>query len=183
MELIRRAADFARTAHDGQVRKYTGEPFWTHPAAVAWMASTVLGDDEQAIAAAWLHDVVEDCDVSLNRVAVNFGARVASLVRVLSHPVPSSQKHQIRRAERMQRYREQFAKIGCPTSRFIKLCDIFHNAPSIAMYGDPKHEALWFSEKDSMLPSLREGLTPEMMPLYHTVTRLVESFPESAPTA
>ena len=61
------AMDIAARAHEGQVRKYTGEPYLTHPFAVAGLVRSVT-DDEDMVAAAILHDVVEDSDVPLSLI-------------------------------------------------------------------------------------------------------------------
>jgi GTP pyrophosphokinase len=76
--LVQRAYQFADEAHRGKYR-LTGEPFVTHPLAVA----TILAElemDEETIAAALLHDVVEDCEVPLETLREQFGDTVAKLV-------------------------------------------------------------------------------------------------------
>jgi GTP diphosphokinase / guanosine-3',5'-bis(diphosphate) 3'-diphosphatase len=80
--MIEKAKAFATKAHEGQVRK-TGEPFITHPAEVARL--TTLGTSaETAIAAAWLHDTVEDCGVAIETISAEFGADVAAIVALLT---------------------------------------------------------------------------------------------------
>ena len=85
-DLIERAASFAEAAHSSidQRRKHTNEPFIVHPKAVAELVSTVT-DDEIAIAAAWLHDVVEDTPVSLDEIETEFGQEVCQLVQDLTN--------------------------------------------------------------------------------------------------
>ena len=76
--LIERAYHKAETAHAGQVRK-SGEPYFTHCLAVA----SILADmrlDAEAIAAALLHDIVEDTDVTIEDVRNEFGAVIANMV-------------------------------------------------------------------------------------------------------
>ena len=77
--LILLARTFASRAHTGQVRKYTGEPYIEHPIAVAETVRKHNGSKEM-IAAALLHDVVEDTDVTLDEVRQEFGDAVANLV-------------------------------------------------------------------------------------------------------
>lgn len=72
------AYEFAEAAHDGQLR-VSGEPYITHPVAVASIVAR-YGPDEDTVCAALLHDVVEDCDVSLSEVEAKFGPGVALLV-------------------------------------------------------------------------------------------------------
>ncbi|MHB2027252.1 MAG: RelA/SpoT family protein [Acidimicrobiales bacterium] len=78
VELIRRAGVCAINAHEGQLRR-TGEPYVTHPIAVAGIAAD-LGLDETTIAAALLHDAVEDTGVTTTWLASEFGAQVAAVV-------------------------------------------------------------------------------------------------------
>jgi len=75
---IRQAVDCARAAHDQQTRA-SGEPYLAHCLAVAEIVHH-LQLDHEAVAAAILHDVVEDTDVSLEQVEKAFGAKIASLV-------------------------------------------------------------------------------------------------------
>ncbi len=76
--LIRKAYDFADLCHEGQLRK-SGDPYIAHPLELALYLSD-LRLDEQTIAASLLHDVVEDCGVSLDNVSAKFGPEVAKLV-------------------------------------------------------------------------------------------------------
>jgi GTP pyrophosphokinase len=78
VELIRRAGIAAINAHEGQLRR-TGEPYATHPIAVAGITAD-LGLDETTIAAALLHDAVEDTGVTTEWLASEFGAQVAAVV-------------------------------------------------------------------------------------------------------
>ncbi len=78
LELIDRAFDFALKAHAGQERK-SGEPYITHPVAVAEILADI-GLDSATLAAALLHDTVEDTSYSLELVKKEFGNEVASLV-------------------------------------------------------------------------------------------------------
>jgi GTP pyrophosphokinase len=77
-QLIARAGAAAEAAHAGQVRQ-TGEPYVTHPVAVAGIVAD-LGLDALSVAAALLHDAVEDTGLSLDEVARQFGPEVAAIV-------------------------------------------------------------------------------------------------------
>ena len=75
---LARAFEFGKVAHDGQTRA-SGEPYFTHPVAVA----NILADmrlDEDSIITALLHDTVEDCDVTLETLQTEFGGDVSQLV-------------------------------------------------------------------------------------------------------
>lgn len=80
MTLVSDAMIFAAHAHDGMLRKGTNLPYIVHPAEVAAIAAT-LTDDPEMLAAALLHDVMEDCGVSEGELARRFGVRVAQLVK------------------------------------------------------------------------------------------------------
>lgn len=78
--MIEEAKKFAVNAHKGQVRKGTNRPYIVHPTEVAEIVSTMTMDPE-IIAAAYLHDTVEDCEGVTNEILVkHFGNRVADIV-------------------------------------------------------------------------------------------------------
>ncbi len=81
--IINKALQFASSAHSGQVRKYSGEPYINHPIAVAKIVGSIPHDTNM-IAAALLHDVVEDCGVSLRQIEQQFGTDIATLVENLT---------------------------------------------------------------------------------------------------
>ena len=77
--LIRDAYFYAHRCHEGQMRK-SGEPYIAHPLEIALFLSSELRLDEETIAASLLHDVVEDCDVSLDELSQQFSPEIAKLV-------------------------------------------------------------------------------------------------------
>ena len=77
-DLLRRAYAYAAEKHEGQTRR-SGEPYITHPLAVA-LILTELEMDDATLAAGLLHDVVEDCGVSRDQLAAEFGEEIADLV-------------------------------------------------------------------------------------------------------
>jgi len=80
MTLVSDAMIFAARAHDGMLRKGTNTPYIVHPAEVAAIAAT-LTEDQEVLAAALLHDVMEDCGIGEAEIAAQFGSRVAQLVK------------------------------------------------------------------------------------------------------
>jgi guanosine-3',5'-bis(diphosphate) 3'-pyrophosphohydrolase len=82
MGLVLRALDFAARRHAGQRRKGVEQaPYINHPIRVAYYMGAVAGiDDPELIAAALLHDTVEDTETTLEELRVEFGKRVAALV-------------------------------------------------------------------------------------------------------
>ena len=78
LALVKEAYEFAAKAHQGQVRK-TGEPYLEHPLSAA-MILAELHLDAETLAAALLHDVPEDCGISLEEIEAKFGSPVVKLV-------------------------------------------------------------------------------------------------------
>lgn len=150
-ELESRALAFATNAHAGQVRKYSGEPYITHPIAVAEIVRRVT-DDPEMIAAALLHDVVEDTPFTIDKIAFQFGERVALLVSDLtdvSRPADGN------RATRKRIDREHTAKAH-PDAKTVKLADLIHNTDDITR-NDPGFAKVYLAEKHLLLPFLIEG--------------------------
>lgn len=85
MSVIFAAATFANDAHAGQKRKYSGDPYILHCARVAARTMLVV-PQEWAVAAAWLHDTIEDCGVSYRTIHDKFGLEVAETVIALTNP-------------------------------------------------------------------------------------------------
>ncbi len=79
VELITKAFNFARQAHKG-VRRLSGEPYITHPIAVAQIACEEIGLGSTSICAALLHDVVEDTDYTVEDIENIFGPKIAQIV-------------------------------------------------------------------------------------------------------
>ena len=79
MELVSEAIAFAVKAHDGMRRKKSALPYILHPMEASVIVGTMT-DDQNLIAAAVLHDVVEDAGVTLDEIEANFGKRVRELV-------------------------------------------------------------------------------------------------------
>ena len=82
-ELLDRAIEFAVRAHSGTERRGKGFPYIVHPMEAMAIVATMSADQE-LLAAAALHDVVEDTGVSLDEIRSQFGDRVAMLVRTES---------------------------------------------------------------------------------------------------
>ena len=79
MELVSEAIAFAVEAHDGMRRKKSDAPYILHPMEAAIIVGTMT-DDQNLIAAAALHDVVEDANITLDEIETRFGKRVRELV-------------------------------------------------------------------------------------------------------
>lgn len=130
--LIERARLFATAAHAavGQRRKYTNDPYIIHPQAVAELVATVPHTPAM-IAAAWLHDVVEDTEVTIEDIHTQFGEEVAVLVDGLTDV---SRLEDGNRKVRKAMDRAHTARQS-PACKTIKLADLIDNSLSIRRYG------------------------------------------------
>ena len=143
-DLIAKAASYAQKWHGGQVRKYTNAPYFTHPAAVAERAK-VYTSEPYIIAAAWLHDILEDTDRVFDDIVKEFGFDVAAVVSDLTDVYTSEAYPMWNRAERKKREVERLSGI-CYQAKIVKLCDIADNAETIEKY-DPGFAKIWLPEK------------------------------------
>ncbi len=151
MTIEQRALEFATKAHAGQVRKYTGEPYIAHPIAVAEIVRSVPHTPEM-IAAAYLHDVVEDCEVSHEEVCREFGGCIGQLVfRLTDASIGMSGNRMSRKA--VDRY---YMSIAPAEAQTIKLADLIHNTSSIAA-ADPAFWKVYRLEKLALLDVLTKG--------------------------
>ena len=102
MELVSEAIAFAVKAHDGMRRKKSSTPYILHPMEAAVIVSTMT-DDQNLIAAAALHDVVEDAGIALEEIEERFGKRVRELVQSETEnkrdTLPAAETWRIRKEE------------------------------------------------------------------------------------
>lgn len=154
-DMISRAALYSRAAHQavGQRRKYTGEHYYHHPKAVADMVSTAVGVTPEMVAAAYLHDVVEDTAITDDDIARDFGLVVAGYVFDLTDQFtdPAIGNREYRKAME----RDRLARAN-PNSQTIKYADLIDNTASIAKH-DPDFAKVYLREKRSLLESMASG--------------------------
>ena len=152
-DLVDKARRFAIKAH-GRLdhrRKYSSEPYPVHLQAVADLVVSVGGNPEM-IAAAWLHDTIEDTPTTEAELNERFGPAVARLVGELtdvSQPVDGN------RAIRKSIDRGHLAQAS-PGAKTIKLADLIHNCQDICCH-DPEFAKVYLIEMASLLEVLREG--------------------------
>ena len=151
MDLNERALKFATVAHAGQLRKYTNEPYIGHPIAVAEIVRSVPHTEAMVIAAL-LHDVAEDCDVSLDEIAREFGDEVAELVGWVTN---QSKPEDGDRATRKAIDRAHIAAAP-PAAKTIKLADVIDNTATAAER-DPEFWKVYRLEKLALLEVLKDG--------------------------
>jgi GTP pyrophosphokinase len=134
-ELIVRAFTFAAAAHEGQQRR-SGEPFIMHPVGVATICAG-LRLDEQTIAAALLHDVVEDTGTELATVREEFGEEIAALVDGVTKL--TRVQFQSREQAEAENYRKMVVAMAADVRVIlVKLADRLHNLRTIEYLGRQK---------------------------------------------
>jgi (p)ppGpp synthase/HD superfamily hydrolase len=154
LDIVQKAQVFAIAAHSAvqQKRKYTGEPYFVHPAEVAKIVAGVPGSTPDMVAAAWLHDVVEDTGCTFNDIHMNFGIDIAVLVGWLTDvSKPEDGNRATRKA--MDRAHTADAPAEAQT---IKLADLISNSKSIVQY-DPEFAKTYLAEKRLMLEVMTKG--------------------------
>lgn len=123
LQRIKDAFQMAAVAHDGQKRN-TGEPYIVHPIAVANIAAEELELDTNTVIAAFLHDVVEDTDYTLEDIRSRFGDDVAFLVDV----VTKRKKHNYEHTKQVDNYRQILESVHFDIrALLVKLSDRLHN--------------------------------------------------------
>ncbi len=172
--LVGRAKEFAVQAHTRIVhlRKYTSAPYAVHLENVAALVSSVTNEPE-TLAAAWLHDVVEDTPVTFEDVEREFGRPVAVLVESLtdvSRPADGT------RAVRKGKDREHLAQASA-AAKTIKLADLIDNCRDICLH-DRKFARIYLEEMKDLLGVLQDGhgqLYVEAAAVYEECSRSIHS--------
>ncbi|GAB1269717.1 bifunctional GTP diphosphokinase/guanosine-3',5'-bis pyrophosphate 3'-pyrophosphohydrolase [Aurantivibrio infirmus] len=135
IDQVRRAYYYAEQAHDGQFRR-SGEPYVTHPLAVANILSAIHMD-HQSLMAAMLHDVIEDTGISKKALAEQFGATVANLVDGVSKLT------QFEAETQAEKQAENFQKMAMAMAKdirviLVKLADRLHNMRTLGSLNSDK---------------------------------------------
>ena len=147
-ELLDRAIVFAVRAHAGTERRGKGFPYIVHPMEAVEIVATMTSDQE-LLAAAALHDTVEDTDVTLEQIRAEFGERVASFVAA-----ESDEPHQSRDSVENWRARKQVAidrlSAASREAKIVALGDKLSNMRAIARDYAERGDEVWnlFHTKD-----------------------------------
>ncbi len=139
LELLKRAYDYARKAHVNQKRA-SGEEYFIHPCTVAGILVD-LGLDAATVAAAFLHDVIEDTPVSEGDIKKEFGEEVLELV------VGVTKLEKIQFTSREEEQAENFRKIFVAMAKdirviIIKLADRLHNMRSLNFLSNERQQRM-----------------------------------------
>jgi len=139
VEMVSKAYVLARDAHAGQQRS-SGEPYITHPVAVAAILAS-LRLDGQSLMAALMHDVIEDCGITKEQLIEQFGLQVADLVEGVSKLT------QISFGSKAEQQAENFRKMMMAMTRdirviLIKLADRLHNMQTLGALAPEKRRRI-----------------------------------------
>lgn len=180
-----RAFGFAQAAHEsiGQKRKYSGEPYFTHPEQVCKILESMGEVDQEILAAALLHDVLEDVfplkpNCGPLQIKALFGDRVLDMVYDLTDVFTHENFPSINRAERKNLEAERISKINDDSLK-IKLADMIHNTGDIAK-NDPEFASVYFREKrkiiDLLTPRMRDSKNSILLSLWHKTKTQIDYY-------
>lgn len=170
MELVSEAIVFAVKAHDGMRRKKSESPYVLHPMEAAVIVGS-MSDDQNLIAAAVLHDVVEDAGVSMEEIEAHFGKRVRQLVECETEnkreELPPEETWQIRKEESLQ----VLKNADDPAVLIVWLGDKLANIRAIYRDWKVEGDAMWqrFHQPDPAVQAWYYTTIAELTkPLAHT---------------
>ena len=149
ISLMDRAIVFATRAHSGTYRKGTSIPYIGHPIEAAAIVSTMTADPDM-IAAAVLHDVVEDTDATVEEISFFFNERIARLVEAESEnkrkDLPPQETWMVRKMETLEFLRTKADR----EAKILALADKLSNMRAIHRDQNTVGDKLWerFNEKD-----------------------------------
>lgn len=148
-DLICRAFNFAYQLHEGQYRK-SGEPYIAHPIAVAGLLRD-LGGDSVTIAAGFLHDVVEDTEITLEEIEERFGKDVRQLVEGVT------KLSKFNFSSKTERQAENFRRMFLAMAKdirviVVKLADRLHNMRTLEHLKPEKQERIALETKEIFAP-------------------------------
>ena len=137
--LVERALLFSTEKHLGSKRKFSDDPYIIHPTRIA--AKVALWDGTaDMIAAAFLHDTVEDCEVTHEEIKEKFGQEVSDIVRGLTNAPKTSGNRKLRKTIDLQRLMNADWRV-----QTIKVLDIDDNSNTMCE-GDPHYAPIWLKE-------------------------------------
>jgi len=136
--LVDAALIFAATAHRDQVRKGTGTPYIVHPVGVMLLLMQAGEQDPELLAAALLHDTLEDAGVTVEGLRDQFGARVAAIVEGASEPYSRDELWETRKAHTVE-----YLRTAPRDVQLVAAADKLHNLTSMVIDHAAVGDALW----------------------------------------
>lgn len=144
--IIQKALRFATKVHDGQKRDYSDEPYITHPIDVAQIIVDEFKiADPEVIASAYLHDVIEDCNVSEEKLIHEFNTFIADNVVMVSHT-----KEQDKIPYYKMYYLADIATCVSIEPAIIKIADRIANTRDFIKAGKTEYAKKYFHKADAI---------------------------------
>lgn len=188
--LLERAMRIAADAHRHHHRKGSDLPYITHPASVALLLLRAGIADDEILAAALLHDVVEDTDCSLSELAEQFPAHVVSLVAAVTE---RKLDHDGRKRSWQERKEEHLRQIAAESweARAIVLADKLHNLGTMlldlqsghdlwARFNAPRERLVWYY-REMVLATWQQD--PRLESLAQSALQFIEQLNAVSPAA
>ncbi|MBI4148642.1 bifunctional (p)ppGpp synthetase/guanosine-3',5'-bis(diphosphate) 3'-pyrophosphohydrolase [Candidatus Woesearchaeota archaeon] len=154
-----KARQIATTAHNGQYRHDGTTPYITHPEAVVGLLKSIGVTDDDILSAAWLHDTIEDCGLTVETLECELNPNIARIVQALTRNIERQEyKDRIRTAD----YAVQI----------VKLADVVHNCATLHAGLPPKTiqnkvddcKALYFELAKRIAPTFYTALQESLKP-------------------
>ncbi len=184
--LIERAMRWAARCHRHHHRKGSDLPYISHPVSAALLLIRAGIQDDEVLAAALMHDVVEDTDCSLETLATQFPPRVVTLVAALTERKHDHDGQKRTWLERKTEHLEHMAAAPWE-ARAIVLADKLHNLGSMVFdldngeelwsrFSAPPEKVLWYHR--AMVEAAGQG-EPHLSPLIHQCLEMLDRLAES----
>lgn len=160
--LIKKARDFAIQGFEKIGKKYNDLPFFVHLSDLQFVLSSFGITDSKVLAAAWLHDTVEDTPTTIDEIEAMFGAEVADIVDRVTNP---------KGGNRASRHAVSYPKIAQSDNAVrVKLADRISNVSSGKMFGMYAKEHAYFRRT-----IYREGCPEDIQKMWDYLDFLMES--------
>lgn len=176
MDLVEKALRIMLTAHGQQVRKTDSSPYIIHPMMVAKKLAR-LGFNDEVIAAAFIHDVLEDTDYPEKKLRQELGDKVVDII------LPLSEDKKLEWEERKKKYINDVKNASVET-KAVSIADKIHNLESIiethktmgsdiwSKFNRGKEQKMWF--ENAMLKAFQESWDHPMIAEYEKLIKQAE---------
>ena len=187
--LVEQALRVAADAHRDQTRKASNIPYLTHPAAVALILCRAgFADDDELLAAAILHDVVEDTDWTIETVTAEFPARVVAIVDATSEEKDDASGNKLPWRVRKEAHIAAL-RSGDDDARAVTLADKLHNLGTMvfdldagrelwSLFGAGPEDIIWYHR--TMLAAVGSTSCPRLTALADECHKLVDRLEANA---
>jgi len=169
---------FIQKAHEGQTRKYTGEPYWNHPYAVAEIVHTFCPDEPNLIEIALCHDLFEDTKIQRQKLLdklieldypINDRIFILNGVEALTDTMTTERYPDFNRKMRKEFEANRLSKID-GYFQTVKYADLIHNTQSLSEH-DKNFAKIYLAEKRYMLNLMRNGSMELFVECFNSLTK------------